>query len=381
MRGGGSKDMGSALKINLCTLPYRPPEIILGDHGFGNEIDSWSLGCVALEALQGEVLINSEVEVDALVQIFTTMGGPLPDGYLSKLPEFKSPYSCIGRPSKKWWPPPCLRDEVSLADTLGSLLQIEPPSRMTAAAASASPGLLGYERLRPTRRNVPAQRGPLTLTQANLEPALLALLQSDPYWNDVCTRLESDVTGRACRPLSEQKLGLKIEELGHVGDEPPETSRCNNMQAKAPLPARSVRAFLRAFLAKNEPALLELQRRIKVGLQKLPRSYLGDNGEDFLKADIMKTAFCYAHIQVMRARQRRDPPHYDGGASWLHMGLTIFGRRKLHWNLPAQDSANGNFSNTADSPPRPSHKIILFARPRSDPMIRRTRASTGSGNA
>ena len=83
--------MGSALKINLCTIPYRPPEIILGDHGFGNEIDSWSLGCVALEALQGEVLINSEVEVEALVQIFTTMGGPLPDGYLSKLPEFKKP--------------------------------------------------------------------------------------------------------------------------------------------------------------------------------------------------------------------------------------------------------------------------------------------------
>ena len=131
--GGGSQEMGSALKINLCTLPYRPPEIILGDRGFGNEIDSWSLGCVALEALQGEVLINSTVEVDALMQIFTTMGGPLPDGYLSKLPEFKSSYSYMGWPKKMWWPPPCLRDEVSLADTLGSLLQIEPPSRMTAA--------------------------------------------------------------------------------------------------------------------------------------------------------------------------------------------------------------------------------------------------------
>ena len=151
------------------------------------------------------------------------------------------------------------------------------------------------------------------------------------------------------------------------------------MPAKAPLPARSVRAFVRAFLAKNEPSLLELQRRIKVGLQKLPPEYLGDNGKDFLKDDMMKTTFCYAYIQVMRAGQRRDPPHYDGGASWLHMGLTIFGRRKVHWNLQKQDSANGNFSNTADSPPRPSHKIILFARPRSDPMIRRTRASTGSG--
>ena len=134
---GGSEEMGSALKINLCTLPYRPPEIIFGDRGFGNEIDSWSLGCVALEALQGEVLIKSEVEVEALVQIFTTMGGPLPDGYLSKLPHFRSSYAEIGQPGQNRWPPTCLQNEVSLAETLCGLLQMEPLSRMTAAAASA----------------------------------------------------------------------------------------------------------------------------------------------------------------------------------------------------------------------------------------------------
>ena len=345
------------------------------------EFDSWSLGCLALEAMLGGPPFKSDVEAGTLIKIFAFRGGPKPGGHLATLPFYGKGYAAVGQPPKDPWPPNCLRNEVSLAETLNDLLQIEPQFRITARAASATPGLQGGGQLLPSHPNVSAQRGKLTLVQGAMEPALLLLLQNDPYWKEICEQMESGKCGRCCATSAEQTLGLKSEELGYVGDEPPATSRCNNLAATAPTKARSVRAFLRAFLAKNEPALLELQRRIKVGLQKLPRSYLGDNGEDFLKADIMKTAFCYAYIQVMRARQRRDPPHYDGGASWLHMGLTIFGRRKLHWNLPAQDSANGNFSNTADSPPRPSHKIILFARPRSDPMIRRTRASTGSGNA
>jgi hypothetical protein len=34
-------------------------------------------------------------------------------------------------------------------------------------------------------------------------------------------------------------------------------------------------------------------------------------------------------IQVMRPSVRKDPKHYDGGASLLHGGLTLFGARDL----------------------------------------------------
>ena len=54
----GSEEVGSANKLNLGTLWYRPPEIILGDSAYGMEFDSWSLGCVALEAMLGGVIFD-----------------------------------------------------------------------------------------------------------------------------------------------------------------------------------------------------------------------------------------------------------------------------------------------------------------------------------
>ena len=119
-----------------------------------------------------------------------------------------------------------------------------------------------------------------------------------PYWAQVCDLLASGQCEGCCSTESEQKLGLKHEELGYVGDEPPTSDVCNRAPCKAPTPAKTVRAFLRVFLAKNELALLELERRIHAGLRALPAKYHGDNGRDFLKPDMMKKTFCYAYIQV-----------------------------------------------------------------------------------
>ena len=347
----GSEEVGSANKLHLGTLWYRPPEIILGDSAYGMEFDSWSLGCLALEAMLGEPPFKSDVEAGTLIKIFAFRGGPKPDGHLATLPFYGKGYAAVGQPPKDPWPPNCLRNEVSLAETLNDLLQIEPQLRITARAASATPGLQGGGQLLPSHPNVSAQRGKLTLVQGAMEPALLLLLQNDPYWKEICEQMESGKCGRCCATSAEQTLGLKWEELGYVGDEPPATSRCNNLAATAPTKARSVRAFLRAFLAKNRTALLELERCIHAGLQALPPKYLGENGRDFLRHDVMTKTFCYAHIQVMRPGERRDPPHYDGGASWLHMGLTIFGRRRVRWNLPLEnkESANG----LSPTPPMP----------------------------
>ena len=47
------------------------------------------------------------------------------------------------------------------------------------------------------------------------------------------------------------------------------------------------------------------------------------------------TAFAYAILQVMTPGERHDPEHYDGGASLLHGGLTIFGSRGLEMQTAA----------------------------------------------
>ena len=51
------------------------------------------------------------------------------------------------------------------------------------------------------------------------------------------------------------------------------------------------------------------------------------------------TVFAYAILQVMMPGERHDPEHYDGGASLLHGGLTIFGRRGLEVQTAAAAAA------------------------------------------
>ena len=52
---------------------------------------------------------------------------------------------------------------------------------------------------------------------------------------------------------------------------------------------------------------------------------------DFLRDSLLDTAFCYADPQIMRPGDQEDPLHYDGGASLLHMGLTVYqGRRAVN---------------------------------------------------
>ena len=36
---------------NVVTSWYRPPELFLGEHYYGPEIDMWSVGCILVELL------------------------------------------------------------------------------------------------------------------------------------------------------------------------------------------------------------------------------------------------------------------------------------------------------------------------------------------
>ena len=73
--------------------------------------------------------------------------------------------------------------------------------------------------------------------------------------------------------------------------------------------------------------LVQLTRDVHHILGEFPAHALGQNGGDFLSTSFVDTALCYASIQIMRCQPRHDPEHFDGGASLLHGGLTVYGRR------------------------------------------------------
>lgn len=64
------------LTLQVITLWYRPPEILMGQREYTAAVDIWSIGCIYAELLQGKALFAGLCEIDQLFQIFQIMGTP-----------------------------------------------------------------------------------------------------------------------------------------------------------------------------------------------------------------------------------------------------------------------------------------------------------------
>lgn len=63
---------------NICTLHYRPPEVLLANK-YDYKIDIWSLGCTIYEVATADVLFQGNNDFSQLQQIFTIIGLPSDD--------------------------------------------------------------------------------------------------------------------------------------------------------------------------------------------------------------------------------------------------------------------------------------------------------------
>ena len=112
--------------------------------------------------------------------------------------------------------------------------------------------------------------------------------------------------------------------------EVPKSTKINTLDANALFGASRVVDFARAFMELNNDWFQKANSKISGILAALPSELRGANGDDFLVDNLRDTAFAYAVVQIMRPGTRLDPRHFDGGASILHMGLTVWGQRCLH---------------------------------------------------
>ena len=80
-------------------------------------------------------------------------------------------------------------------------------------------------------------------------------------------------------------------------------------------------------------------------MRHLSKEALRSNGTHFFKTCFSETALTYGLLQVMKPSERCDPEHFDGGASLLHGGLTIFGSCHLECKVAA--SAAGEEASAA----------------------------------
>lgn len=76
----------------ICTLWYRPPDILLGANTYDEKLDIWSLGCILFEMFHKTPLFAGDCSIDTLFKVFYVFGTPKNNGlpyFQHCFPKFK----------------------------------------------------------------------------------------------------------------------------------------------------------------------------------------------------------------------------------------------------------------------------------------------------
>ena len=196
----------------------------------------------------------------------------------------------------------------------------------------------------PLALSVAAQQGKHglgSIASGHLQADVLDYIQNDPGWLEMRAEAErTHFSPNRCMSAAEGALGLKAEFPGYVdASRPPPTCRLNGDRGLKPIAPRRCAQFGKAVRRRATPWLNQLTARIRAAIRvrKLPVHAMA-NGAVFVDEELADLAWVYASVQVLKVGARSDGWHTDGGASLLHAGLTVFGKRALEVELAGQQS-------------------------------------------
>ena len=94
-RGIGLLPTEKPYTTHVCTLWYRPPELLLGSKEYNCKIDSWSMACTLYEVFMNEVMFPGDYEIDQIRCIFLALGKPKNDTWsgVEQLPGYKDSWT------------------------------------------------------------------------------------------------------------------------------------------------------------------------------------------------------------------------------------------------------------------------------------------------
>lgn len=123
------------LTLQVASLWYRPPELMLGAQRYDDSMDIWACGCVLFEMATGQVLFQGESEIATVFKMFMRLGTPssldhLPH-YSHRFPKWQAK-AATANLSKE------LSHEQGCADLLLRCVEFKPSQRITARDAIAT---------------------------------------------------------------------------------------------------------------------------------------------------------------------------------------------------------------------------------------------------
>ena len=162
----------------LCTLYYRPPEVLLGGPAGHPAIDIYSAGTVLAELLTGQALFPGQNVLDQLSLIFDFLGTPTESSWptAKDLPDFGK-LSFSDRSPKPWMEVvPRVGECHCLPEFLSRLVALDPERRLSAKQAlddqwlTSKPPLATYRQVR-NELIPPTLKEPLLMAPKDLSMA------------------------------------------------------------------------------------------------------------------------------------------------------------------------------------------------------------------
>ena len=128
----------------IITLWYRPPEVLLGIENYTTKVDSWSIGCIMAEMINGKPLFPGDCEIGQIFKIFETLGTPNEENWpgVSKLPEYKLTFPQWKIKSVKSLFPDFNSDGLDLME---KFLEMDPDKRITIREALNHPFITKFK--------------------------------------------------------------------------------------------------------------------------------------------------------------------------------------------------------------------------------------------
>jgi len=117
--------------LQVVTLWYRSPEILLGGRQYSTGVDMWSVGCIFAEMCTRKPLFPGDSEIDEIFKIFRILGTPNEQDWpgVTSFPDFKPSFPKWGRTDVANIVTNL--DEIGL-DLLDALLVYDPAGRISA---------------------------------------------------------------------------------------------------------------------------------------------------------------------------------------------------------------------------------------------------------
>lgn len=165
---------------------------------------------------------------------------------------------------------------------------------------------------------------PFVVQTGRLPDGVLDWLRGDDVFGNKANKVRASWNpGPKTRNL-ERDCKLEVGILGNKG------KQIQVNKIKCNLPFERLKIFLDEFRLLNKGAFESLGAQIADKLSVLTAEVRSLNGKQLMQENPVEWVFEANTMQFMRSSSRFDPIHFDGGASFLLMGLGLWGSRYTH---------------------------------------------------